>query len=101
MTPGRFPEISLLEVSEAFSSRVINLTPHMSALMDVFNNTRCPFGNKVQKKLNLSPPSELNIIKYLRLKLSLNLGHCSREGGRRNPSLDLGHLEMLIFLLDI
>ena len=58
-------------------------------------------GTRFKKGSTFPPPSELNIIKYLRLELDLTLGHCLREGGRRNPSLNLGHLEMLIFLLDI
>lgn len=72
----------------------------MSAIMDVFNNTHCPSGNKVQNSSTF-PLSELNIIKYLRAALSFTLGHCLREGGRRNPSLNFCHLEILTFLLDI
>lgn len=57
MTPGKFPEISVLEVSEAFSSRVVKLIPCMSAVMDVFNNTHCPSGNKVQNSSTFSSQS--------------------------------------------
>lgn len=71
----------------------------MSALMDVFNNTHCPFGNKAQKKLNLSPlrTKHHQIFKTGTLPYSWTLF----KGGRRNPSLNLGHIEVLIFLLDI
>lgn len=98
MTPVRLPDIGLLEVSEAFSSRVMKLTPRTSTVMDVFNNAHCPSGNKVENGSTF-PLLELNVIKYLRLELALTLGHCLRWGRGRNPSLNLGHPEMLIFLL--
>ena len=89
MTPVRLPDIGLLEVSEAFSSRVMKLTPRTSTVMDVFNNAHCPSGNKVENGSTF-PLLELNVIKYLRLELALTLGHCLRWGRGRNPSLNLG-----------
>lgn len=96
--PGRFPEMGLLEVSEAFSSGVMRPPLPTTAIMDVFNNGHHPSGNMVQNSSTF-PLSEWNTIKYLRLEVPLTLGHCLREGGR-NPSLNLGSLERLLFLLD-
>lgn len=98
MTPVRLPGIGLLEVSEAFSSRVMKLTPRTSTVMDVFNNAHCPSGNKTENSSTF-PLSELNVIKYLRLELALTLGHFLRWGERRNPNVNVGHQEMLIFPL--
>lgn len=95
--PRKTSETGLLAVSEAVSSKVTKLIPRMSAMMDVFNNTHCPSGTKVQNSSTF-PLSELDIIKYLRLELSFILDQCLRWGGRRNPSLNCRHLEMLIFL---
>lgn len=72
MSPGRFPDIGLLKVSEAFFFKVMKLTFQLSIVMDAFNNTQDPYGNKVQNSSTF-PLSELNIIKYLRLELVLLL----------------------------
>lgn len=98
MTPAGLANIGLLDVSEAFSSRVMKLTPHTSTIMDVFNNAHCPSGSEVESSSTF-PLLELNSIKYLRLELALTLGHCLRWGGRRNSRLNLGHPEMLVFLI--
>ena len=45
--PNKTCNIGLLDVSEAFSSRVMKLTPHMPTIMDVFNNAHCPSGSEV------------------------------------------------------